>query len=124
MDPQGIVKNLQKDYVVSGKGDSSDSDRLQQAIDELAGNGDGTLFMPEGTYLLHGIQSKSNIHLVFDAKAVIKGDLSRKKARRYTFFALGGGGDRVSNMSIRSKGGRARVEFPVIPESDKAISVI
>ena len=61
---------------------------------------------------------------MFDAKAVIKADLSRKKGRGYTFFALGGGGERISNVSIRSKGGRARVEFPVIPETDKAIFVI
>ncbi|VGO19318.1 hypothetical protein [Pontiella sulfatireligans] len=124
MDPKGIQLNVQTDCGLSGKGEAIDSEKLQQAIDELAGKGGGVLIFPEGIYLLGRVRCRSNVHLVFDAKAVLKADLSRSQGKGINLFSLGLPGERITNVSLRSKGGRVRVELATSEKVIKASFVV
>jgi len=73
MDPDGLTKNMGTDYgLVDDNAAANQSETFQKGIDELAEVGGGRLIVPKGTYRLAGIRLRSNIHLLFEAGAVIK----------------------------------------------------
>ncbi len=53
-----------KDYGAYGDGIHDDTNSFHQAIDDLADNGGGDIFIPSGTYILQPIFLKPNIALV------------------------------------------------------------
>lgn len=102
-----VTKNLRIDYGVNGVGNSTDSSKLQQAIDDVAAAGGGAINVPAGTYEFGGIALKSNVHLMIDHGAEVlpyKTDTSKSIA----IFTLDGG---ISNVSIQGVGGRFQVQL-------------
>lgn len=65
-----VIYNV-KDYGAVGDGVTNDTEAIQQAIDEVHANGGGTVYIPNGTYIVSGngiasdgaIEVKSNVTL-------------------------------------------------------------
>ena len=65
MDPDGLAKDLKADYgLVDDNAVNDQSEKFQQAIDELSAKGGGNLTIPKGTCLFNGVQLKSNVHVL------------------------------------------------------------
>ena len=62
-----------KDYGAMGDGINLDSIAIQKAIDDCAGNGGGTVFIPAGTYVCGTMHLKSHVHILFVKAALILG---------------------------------------------------
>lgn len=106
-----LTKNLKDDYGVDGTGNSTDSPKLQQAINEVSSAGGGSILLPEGTYQLKSIVMKSNVHILIEANSIIHpGYVAPEEKAR--IFTLGNSSTPASNVSIRGVGGRYIVNLP------------
>jgi hypothetical protein len=52
-----------KDYGAVGNGTTDDTAAIQAAIDAVSAAGGGTLLLPEGTYIVAGLQMKAGVYL-------------------------------------------------------------
>jgi len=120
MAPAGLTENLRTDFgLIDDNAKSNQSDRLQQAIDTVAGRGGGALVLPKGTYRFAGIYMKSNVHLLIEKGTVIKPHWP--SGQKTIVFILGvyegrrGGkrtaGEFIENVSIRGLGGPFTVDY-------------
>jgi polygalacturonase len=62
-----------RSFGATGDGKTLDHTAINKAIDACAEAGGGTVYLPAGTYLSGSIRLKSNIHLLIDAGATIRG---------------------------------------------------
>ncbi|HEY8688896.1 MAG TPA: glycosyl hydrolase family 28-related protein [Chitinophagaceae bacterium] len=60
-----------KNYGAAGDGKTVDTKFINDAIDEAAKAGGGTILFPAGTYLSYSIHLKSNISLYFDQGCIL-----------------------------------------------------
>lgn len=67
-------------YNASGNGVTDDTSAIQQAIDDVAGAGGGTVFFPSGTYLITQLSLKTNVQLLGSSW----GSELRQKANTHT----------------------------------------
>ena len=73
MNPHGPRKDLRRDFgLIDDNAEHNQSAKLQKAIDTIAEEGGGRLFLPKGTYRLSEIYLKSNVHLLIEKDTVIK----------------------------------------------------
>ncbi|MBC7353707.1 MAG: hypothetical protein H5U08_15200 [Thermogutta sp.] len=73
MDERSPLKDLRKDYgLADDGGKANQSDVFQRAIDEMAAQGGGRIFVPRGTYLISGVWLRSNVHIRVEAGTVIR----------------------------------------------------
>ncbi|GAF02136.1 glycosyl hydrolase family 28-related protein [Saccharicrinis fermentans] len=107
----GVVKNFVNDYGGNGNDALDDSEKLQEAIDELSSlkNG-GKIIFPSGTYYLAEIQLRSNVHLVIDRETTII-PVQRQNQKNYKIFQLDGQNEIIKNVSIRGVGGAFKVDL-------------
>ncbi|WP_157359375.1 Iota-carrageenase A2 [Wenyingzhuangia fucanilytica] len=96
-----VTKNLVDDYAVDNSFETDDSQKLQQAIDDVSALGGGKLIIPSGDYSVAEINLKSNVHIVIDSKAVIRPSL-RTDDKNYIMFGFGKESDKISNVSVTS----------------------
>lgn len=75
--------NVIFDFSAIANDDNDDTAEFQKAIDQLALNGGGTVYVPRGVYKTGLLQIKENIHLVLAGKVddVTKGYTDEVKAR-------------------------------------------
>jgi len=73
-----------KDYGAYGDGRHDDTKSFQQAIDDLAANGGGDVFVPAGTYILQPIFLKPNINLIGENSDTVILKLSNDAPDDYT----------------------------------------
>ncbi|MDZ8117839.1 glycosyl hydrolase family 28-related protein [Pontiella agarivorans] len=109
--PDGLSVNLRTDYGVDGRGTADDSAELQQAIDDLAGQGGGRIDIPAGKYRLAGVKLESNVHLFISKDAVLYPVLNKSR-KGAVIFTMGMGAGRIANTSIRGADGKFTVEMP------------
>ncbi len=69
-----------RSFGAAGDGKNLDSPSINQAIEECAKAGGGTVYFPAGTYLSGSIRLKSNINLFLDAGATLLGAPQEMKA--------------------------------------------
>jgi hypothetical protein len=62
-----------RDYGTAGDGKRKDTRPLQAAIDDCAGAGGGTVFVPVGQYLTGALKLQSRVNIYLDSGAVILG---------------------------------------------------
>jgi len=80
-----ITKNLVKDFGVDNDFATDDSEQFQKAINTISEKGGGKLIVPKGNYSLAEIEIKSNVHIVFDPKVVIRpyeSSITKKKKNK------------------------------------------
>ncbi|WP_168432944.1 CBM96 family carbohydrate-binding protein [Pontiella sulfatireligans] len=99
-----VVTNVM-DFGAVGTGLADDTAAVQAAIDYVTANGGGDVEVPAGTYLLKGVELKSNVHMLIDAGAVLNLDGAG------TMIYIDGHPDWVENVSIQGVGGRFTVNF-------------
>ncbi|WP_044210677.1 T9SS type A sorting domain-containing protein [Flammeovirga sp. OC4] len=103
--------DLVADYNVNNTDAEDDSEKLQQAIDDLTKleNG-GRINIPVGDYFFKNIHIKSNIHLVIHRNATIyptdPGD-----DKNFGIFNIGKDGELTQNVSIRAKSEQFTVDI-------------
>lgn len=61
-----------KNFGVTGKGETDDTEKINEAITYLNSIGGGTLLFSEGTYNVRTVHLKSNVYLYVDKSATIK----------------------------------------------------
>lgn len=107
-----IVKDLVVDYGVNNQDTGDDSQKLQQAIDEVSALGGGRIILPAGTYYLMGIKLKDNVHLEIDSEATI---VAFGPSGVIFGMGLSGKGTdalvTIRNVSIRGIGGSYTVDL-------------
>lgn len=110
-----LSKDLKLDYSVDGNGNDTDSERLQQAINEVSAAGGGTILIPLGTYWfgsiqLKHIQLKSDVHLKIEKDVVIIPYITNP-AKSMGVFDLANNQAPIENVSIRGVGGQYKMNF-------------
>ncbi len=108
-----------RDYGASGDGKALDSPAINRAIEAAAQVGGGTVLLTAGTYLSGSIRMKSNINLLIDAGATLRGAPQNMNAYDETEPYTGGGwqdgghtyfhnsliwGENLTNVSITGNG--------------------
>lgn len=102
----GVEVNLVDSYGTSGSDERDDSQKLQQAIDELTLQPDGgKIIIPYGKYYLSNVALKSNVHLAIDSGTVIR------PTTPGFVITVGKDTDVVKNVSIRGVGGMFIMDF-------------
>ncbi|TXF86677.1 Iota-carrageenase A2 [Neolewinella aurantiaca] len=117
-----IHKNLQVDYSVDGKGSPSDSKMLQRAIDQVAAKGGGIITLTAGTYHLHNIELRSNVHLRIDKDVVIE-HLTQNPKKSEDVFILAKNGAPIENVSITGIDGVYTINLEAHPRGVRAFNV-
>lgn len=107
-----LQKNLKTDYGVNGIGSSTDSEKLQQAINEVSLAGGGKILLPFGNYMFGGIIVKSNVHILIEPNSTISPFIT-DITKSISFFLLGDNGIFANNVSIRAVSGKYFVNLPV-----------
>ncbi|WP_281614879.1 T9SS type A sorting domain-containing protein [Flammeovirga sp. SubArs3] len=102
--------DLVVDYNVDNTDTGDDSEKLQQAIDDLTAleNG-GRINIPGGEYFLKDIQIKSNIHIVIHKNATIY-PTDPGNDKNFGIFNIGKDGEYTENVSIRGKSGKYTID--------------
>lgn len=75
-----------KEFGVSGKGDTDDTDKINTAIDSIYRLGGGTLLFTRGTYNVRTVHLKSNVWLYLEKEATIQA-LKGGDAPELTWFS-------------------------------------
>ncbi|CEG28638.1 right-handed parallel beta-helix repeat-containing protein [Bacillus sp. B-jedd] len=88
-----------KDYGASGNGKRDDTAAFQEAIDFVAKNGGGEVYVPKGTYSLHPIFLKSNVNLVGESRDSVILKLSKRAPDDFTRLV---NLESVSNVKIQN----------------------
>ncbi|WP_136060035.1 glycoside hydrolase family protein [Pontiella sulfatireligans] len=110
MDPNGLTKNLKKDFgMVDDNAKSDQSEKLQEAIDAVSKKGGGRLILPKGTYSFTGITMKSDVHLMIEKDTVIKPWWPANTKTQ--LFSLNGDLEHIENVSIRGVDGPFIVDY-------------
>lgn len=107
-----LQKNLKTDYAVDGLGNISDSEKLQQAINEVSLAGGGKILIPFGNYMLGSIVVKSNVHILIEPNTTIVPYIA-DQTKSMGIFSFGDNGVLASNVSIRAVSGKFVVNLPV-----------
>ncbi|WP_216639041.1 glycosyl hydrolase family 28-related protein, partial [Flammeovirga sp. SJP92] len=104
------VVDLVEDYNVNNKDSKDDTEKLQQAIDDLTAlkNG-GRINIPGGDYFFKEVHVKSNIHLVIHKNATIY-PTDPGNDKNFGIFNIGKDGELTKNVSIRGKSGQYTVD--------------
>ncbi|CAH8284225.1 putative secreted protein (Por secretion system target) [Mariniflexile fucanivorans] len=101
----------QRITLVNNVGD--DSTTLQTAIDYLTGLGGGVITISAGTWEFNEIRLRSNVHLMFDALAVVKpyetADVN--SLPNLSVFRIGYTSVKSSNVSIRALSGQFKIDL-------------
>lgn len=106
----GITKNLVKDYNVDNNFNTNDSQKLQQAINDVNSFGGGKIIIPEGNYSFAKIIMKSNVHLEINSNAIIRP--ANVTSGNYSIFDFGNfQANTINNVSIIGIGGRFKVDL-------------
>ena len=104
--PEGELVDIVKNYQVDNTGSRNETEKIQQAFNEISGSGK-VLYFPDGTYksCMIQIKSNSNIHLAKNARIIA--DASKLDS----YMALGGVGinrfiliDHAQNINITGLG--------------------
>lgn len=113
------VKNVKTDYAAPADGVTSDKDAIQAAVDYVSKHGGGDVVIPYDAdgYLFNGIQLKSDVHLLIDARTELALDVQPGSGG--TFFLAGSDGQ-VKNISIEGVGGRFKANIPSTGGGSKA----
>jgi hypothetical protein len=98
-----------KEFGAKGNSKSLDTKPIQEAINQCAKIGGGTVLFPAGTYLLGSIEILSNINLQLEAGAILKGSPNLSDYRNMGRTSEGRNraliyGISVSNISITGRG--------------------
>ncbi len=114
-------KNAASDYGLKDDTELDQSAVLQAAIDALAEQGGGVLFIPKGTYCFGSVSMRSNIHMEVAAGTVFRPVFSKKKKVNMLLF---GSGDKnssvfIENCSISGRGGRYIVDYSDTDPSER-----
>jgi hypothetical protein len=103
-----VTQNLVKDYNVDNSFDTNDSEQLQKAIDYISENGGGKLIVPKGNYTFSDIKMKSDVHIEFDPKVIIRPSKRENNNKNYSIFDFGSNSDVVQNVSLTSCSSRKK----------------
>ncbi len=110
--PGAPSRDLREGYGLISDDTINQSDKLQQAIDELSAAGGGRLLLPRGNYSFADVVFKSNVHLLIQEGAVLKPYIAEGDVRPVIMFRLGMENEEVENVSIRGcDGKRWTVQF-------------
>lgn len=120
-------KDFVKDYGADNDFTTDDSDLLQKVINELSKNGGGKLHIPAGNYTFAEVKVKSNIHLEFDPKAVVRttdGVKNKKgKYKNMRVFSFGYKSDVVENVKVSSSKTGKKFTIDITTSANKSIAV-
>ncbi|MGN6369718.1 MAG: glycoside hydrolase family 28 protein [Phycisphaerae bacterium] len=75
---RGATTKAITEFGATGDGKTMNTEAIQKGIDELAGNGGGTLTVPEGTFLTGAIFLKPGVNLEIEKGGVLKGSTDTK----------------------------------------------
>ncbi|AIZ42979.1 glycoside hydrolase family protein [Cellulophaga baltica] len=104
-------KNLVTDFGVNNSDTNDDSDKLNNAIRDLATNG-GVLTIPRGTYYFNKIRMRSNVHLEIEKGTVIYPTRGLVAAQNHRIFDFASKTEnKIENASISGKGGKFIVDL-------------
>lgn len=108
-----VEKNAASDYGLKSDSSLDQSATLQAAIDSLAKQGGGILFIPKGTYRFGSVSMRSNIHMEVEAGTVLRPVLNKKKKVNMLLFGAGdkNSSEFIENCSISGRGGRYIVDY-------------
>lgn len=107
-----LLKNLKTDYAVDGVGNITDSEKLQQAINEVSLAGGGKILIPFGNYMLGAVVVKSNVHILIEPNTTIVPNIV-DPSKSMGIFSFGDNGLFTTNVSIRAVSGKFGVNLPV-----------
>lgn len=107
----GVTKNLKNNYGVDNNFATNDSQKLQNAINDVSNAGGGRIIIPAGKYSFSNVQLKSNVRIEIDKGATLRP--WNITSGNYTMFTLGGN-TRVKNVSITGTGGRFTVDLKYV----------
>lgn len=112
VETHSVVTNVMS-FGALADGVANDTDAVQAAIDYVtAQEGGGDVVIPAGTYVLKGLELKSNVHLRIDSTAILNLDGGVSGTDGGTMINASGSDDWVENISIQGVGGRFNVIFP------------
>ncbi|MCL5245353.1 hypothetical protein M4I21_06005 [Cellulophaga sp. 20_2_10] len=97
-----VTKNLVKDYGADKLFSTDDSQKLQNAINDISDKGGGKLFIPKGNYSVSDVKLKSNVHVIVNGEAVIRPSVRPNTNKNYAMFTFGKESAVVKNVSFRS----------------------
>ncbi|WFO16567.1 hypothetical protein M601_001765 [Cellulophaga baltica 4] len=96
---------------VNNSDTNDDSDKLNNAIRDLATNG-GVLTIPRGTYYFNKIRMRSNVHLEIEKGTVIYPTRGLVAAQNHRIFDFASKTEnKIENASISGKGGQVYSRF-------------
>jgi polygalacturonase len=128
-----------KDHDAEGDGDSDDTDAINDAIEACSSAGGGTVTFPSGTYMVASVRLRSNVRLLIQSGATIRGRSSGyddPESNRFDEFQDFGHshfrnammwGEGISNFAIEGPGkidgdGLTDSDGPDDGEGDKQIA--
>ena len=98
-------RNLVTHYGADNNFATDDSSTLRTAINDIASNGGGTLFIPAGNYSFANIYLQSNVHIEIDENAVIR-PTDQADQKNYFIFSFGSDNSILENVSISGYNGK------------------
>ncbi|WP_316569199.1 right-handed parallel beta-helix repeat-containing protein [Neobacillus sp. YIM B06451] len=88
-----------KDYGAYGDGKRDDTTAFQKAVDFVAKEGGGEVFVPEGTYIINPVFIKSNVNLVGESRDLVVIKLSDQALDDFTRMV---NLESISNVKIQN----------------------
>ena len=117
-----LTKNLVTDYGVDNDFATDDSKDLQKAISFISKKGGGKLIVPKGNYTFSDINMKSNVHIEFDPRVVIRPS-HREKQKNYNIFSFGRKGGVVENISFTSSDSKQNFTIDLTQTNNTNVAV-
>jgi len=120
------VKNAVKDYNMCSSLTEDQSDKLQNAIDDMALHGGGKLILPKGNYCFSNVYMNTGVHLFIEKGACLKPFIKKsgKNIIMLNFSPKKESENFISNCSVQGLDGRYTVDYSDVKDYKQSVRFI